>query len=260
MKKSPLSLRIAGEFFIKIFCRRHFLVEGGENVKKDHSGSNFIIASSHFCNLDANAAVKVFGGKFNLLLAIESVLFKSFSHLILILLGGRSNFAPLSYYKKDEGKMGAFSPHDFNAISDKMKQQGKTTWIAIHPFTLDGQMKRARIGSVYLAQKTGAQIIPVAVEASGASVNLEGLVEQLKGLLGGTKIKYHIGESIRLSPIDIEIIETVFNKRKAGLMITPEERVVLKKTHILLKNQADMVATIIAKMLPEEQRGFYNNL
>jgi len=259
MKKSPLSLRIGGELFVRMFCRRNFSVEGKENIMKESSGNNFIIVSSHFCNLDANAAIKVFGGNFNLLVVIESVLFRSLPHLILILLGGKNNFAPLSYYyKKDRGKEGIFNPQNFNALAEKMRQQDKTSWIAIHPFSLDGRMKRARVGSIYLAQKTGAQIIPVALEVSGMSISLDGLVEWFKGLLGGVKAKYHIGEAIRLSPIDIGVIETVFSKRKTRSIITPEDKVAFKKAHTLLKNQADMVATIIANMLPREQRGFYD--
>jgi len=259
MKKSPLSLRIGGELFVRMFCRRNFSVEGKENIMKESSGNNFIIVSSHFCNLDANAAIKVFGGNFNLLVIIESVLFRSLPHLILILLGGKNNFAPLSYYyKKDGGKEGAFNPHNFNMIADRMRQQDKIPWIAIHQFSLNGRMNRAKVGSIYLAQKTDAQIIPVALEVSGISVTLEGLIEWFKGILWGVKTKYHIGEAIRLSPIDIEIIETVFNKRKTGSIITPEDKVAFKKAHTLLKNQADMVATIIANMLPREQRGFYN--
>lgn len=257
--QTPLLLRIGGDFFIKLFCRWHFTVEGKENIarmKEKNPEGKFIIVSSHFCNLDAPAAIKTLGKEFDLQIAVESVLFNSIPHLALFLLGGKKNFSPLSYRHVKKGKEGIFHPEDFAELARKM-EWGKTPWIVIHPFTIDGQMKRARIGPVYFAQKTKAQIIPVALEVHGASVNLEGIIGWLKGLFGGMRAKYHIDKTISLEPVDISIIERVFDKRNKREAVTASERKALKEVHSQLTRQADQVAETISKMLPEEQRGFY---
>ena len=256
--QTALSLKLGSKLLIKLFCRGRFVLEGEKNIPKARRGDtkdNFIITSSHFCNLDSLAAIRTFGKRFDLHFAIESVLLRSIPHLIVFLLAGIRNFSPLSYSRRN--KVGVFNPQDFERLTKQM-EKGKTPWIVIHPFTTDGEMKRASIGPIYLAQKSNARIIPTALEARGATISLETMSDYIKGLFcGGMTLNYRIGKTIKLAPINISIIESVFQKRTNGQAITLEERKTLKEVHIELKQQADYVARIIASMLPDEQKGIY---
>jgi hypothetical protein len=178
-------------------------------------------------------------------------------------MGGKENFSPLEYRKSKGDKFGVFNPDDFENLSEKMNQ-GKTPWIGIHPFTTKKEMQRARVGPVYLAQLTGAKIIPTALEVKGGSVSLEGLQELAKGFVKKVEARYHIGKPVELPTIDVSIIRTVLEKRKNNEKVTSDEFKKFQQVHQQLKIQADEVAQIISEMLPENYRGIYqrnnNNL
>jgi hypothetical protein len=132
---------------------------------------------------------------------------------------------------------------------------GKTPWIAAHPFSTDGKMKAPSIGPVYLAAKTKASIIPSALDVmGGASVNLEGPLENIKGLLNRSEATYHIGQALEFPELDVSIIETVLNKRKNNEEVSEAELAEFKNVHQQLKERADLLSEHIAKLLPEEKR------
>ena len=258
-------LREKVDSLINLFCNE-FTVEGKENVieaQKKDPDAKFVIASSHISNLDAPAAIKALGDRFDIQITAESVLFGATPQEIIFRLGGKESFTPLEYRKEkksERGKEGVFNPDDFKVISEKMKD-GKTPWMTIHPFTEKKEMQPSRVGTIYLANKTEAKIIPTALEIKGGSVSLEGVREWVKGIWsrkkGETKATFHIGEAIDLPKIDVNIIESVLEKRARKKRVTHEEFNEFKETHRLLKEQADYVAQVIAGMLPDEQRGVY---
>jgi len=252
-------LREGSDKVVGLFCSE-FSVEGKENLvsfQEQNPDTKFIIASSHISNLDAPAAIKALGDRVDIQITAESVLFKSLPHKIMFAAGGSENFTPLEYKKGKEGKQGVFNPKDFQELSSKI-EEGKTPWMAIHPFTLKEKMQQPRTGAVFLAHKTGAKIIPTALEFEGGSMSLEGVGEIAKGLLtragGKGRATYHIGEPIDLPPLDVSIIESVLGKRANKERVTREEIDKFKEVHRLLQEQADEVAGRIAAMLPEEQR------
>ncbi len=185
-KKTPLQLRAFGNQMINLFCK-NFSVEGEENIKKakeENSDGRFIISSSHLNNLDVPAVLKAMGNDFNIQMTGESVLLENLKkyagHNLLIHLAGRKNFTPLDYKEGKEGKHGSFNPDNFVELEEKIIEEGKTPWIASHPFALDGKMKRPSIGPIYLAVKTKSSIIPTALDVDGGSKNLEGAKESAK--------------------------------------------------------------------------------
>lgn len=246
---------------ILIFCKKFYIV-GKNNIQKKLQNQNYIIVSSHISNLDAPAAIKTLGNVLNLQITAESLLFKpTMPQWYMFQLSGKENFSPLQYKKLSKGKKGVFIPKDFENISQKMTK-GKTPWIVIHPFTLEGEMQKAKIGPIYLAQKTGASIIPTALEYKNLSLSLEGFWEILKALMGRLRRKgiatYHIGKPIWLPKIEnVEIIEKVYNKKMKGEEMTREEEQKSLKVVKELKTQADYVARIISAMLPPQNRGVY---
>lgn len=261
--ETPKHLQIYGDKVVNLFCKK-FSVDGLDKFKKfkeENPDEKFIISAAHLNNLDVPAALKTMGPEANIQITGESVLLekiKYLGHRLMINLAGRDNFTPLDYKENEDGKFGSFNPDNFIELEDKIAE-GKTPWIAAHPFSLDGQMKKASIGPVYLAAKTGAAIVPTALEVSGGSVNLEGAKESAKNLLNRSEATYHIGEPIKFPSLDISIIELVFAKRSAGEEISQAELDEFKEVHRKLKEQAEILAQAISMLLPEEKRGYYSS-
>ena len=239
-----------------------FKVEGEENLAgardehNRHPEQPWLIVASHLSNLDAPAAVKALGEDFRLRIMAESMHFGMAAQKMLMKTAGQESFAPVRYRQGLKRRVGVFDPENFNEISDIMKG-GETPWLAVHPFTDRGEMLEARIGSAYLANKTGAHILPVALELRGASVSMEGPWQLLKALAGKTDAVFHVGKPLQFRGVDVEIIEEVLRRRKEGEKITTPQRLAVRAIHEKLSEQAAVVAAHISAMLPEEQRGPY---
>lgn len=266
-KGSPQALRRGADFWLNRFCK-HLETAGQKNLDKirqavkEKPEGKFIIASSHFCDLDAPAAIKVFGEDLDLQISADSLLFGQFKPERQIMMragGGVESFSPINHRQLKGGKQPVFEPENFNALEEKMAA-GKTPWLAIHEFSTKDKMSRAKIGAIYLAQESGAKIIPTAVEFKGSNPKLGKVSGLARGLIKKSEIVYHIGEPIELEPIDVSPIKNAFEKRKAKIKLTAEERESFKTAHEKLKKQAEDVALIIAAMLPEEQRGPYQEI
>ncbi|MDD5043807.1 MAG: hypothetical protein PHD51_04090 [Patescibacteria group bacterium] len=259
--KTPKRLFLFSRLVVSIFCKR-FCIIGKENIKEKCQNQNYIIVSSHISNLDALAAIVALGDILDLQITIESTLFKPTEpQWYIFQLTGKENFSPLQYEKLAKRKEGKFNPKDFEKISQKMAE-GKTPWIVIHPFTHEEKMQKAKIGPIYLAQKTGASIIPTALEYENASLSLAGRINRIKALIGRLKgngiATYRIGEPVKLPKIEnVEIIEKLYNKKMNGEKITEEEEQESLRVVEKLKTQADYIARIISEMLPPQNRGIY---
>ncbi|HSR89282.1 MAG TPA: hypothetical protein VLK22_02675 [Candidatus Udaeobacter sp.] len=261
-RETPTKFRERVKKIVDFFCR-NFQVEGKEEVKqelKENPNAKFVIATSHFSNLDAPATVEALGDILDIQVTAESVHFKrTAAQNLLFKLAGKENFTPLSYEKgKGGNKHGVFNPADFAGLEEGI-EKGKTPWIAVHPWTKEEEMRKAGIGAIYLAHKSGAMIIPAALEYNGGSVNLEGPWELAKAVAGRKKAEgtYHVGKPIKLLPLDVSIIATVMNKRKQGEVVTADEVKEFSRVSRRLKEDADTVAAAIGTMLPAERRGPY---
>ncbi|MFI5107282.1 MAG: hypothetical protein ACHP78_00385 [Terriglobales bacterium] len=260
---TPETLRNGVEKIVTFLCK-DFSVEGKDNVEEirriqeEDANNKFIVTSSHISNLDAPAAIKALGNDLDFQLAVSSTHFGLTPQELMYRMAGKENFTGLDYRKNKRGSAdGAFNPDNFDELAEKM-EAGKTPWIAIHPFTASGKMQKARIGPVYLAQKTGSYLVPSALEIkNGGSVSFEGLSELTKAAVKKAEAVFHVGQPIKLEPIDIRIIEEVLQKRQRGEKPTTEELKRFSETTTLLKKQADDVAEIISRMLPERMRGAY---
>lgn len=252
---------------IVLFCREFLTkgTEGVEQVLKDDPDARFVLVGSHFSNLDALAAVEGLGDKLDIQITAASDHFEdSAPQKPLFERAGAGSFSPLEHTIGQDGRgRGKFNPADFTALVQKL-EEGKTPWIAVHPFNKDEAMEKARVGAVYLAHKGGAMIIPSALEYKGWSVSLEGKVEIAKALVGRLvgkgKAVYHVGAPIRLPPLDVSIIEEVINKRAAHEQVSDAERKKFIEVMKRLREDADMVANKIGSMLPPKHRGPYQEI
>ncbi|MGE5426100.1 MAG: hypothetical protein ACM3PZ_03430 [Bacillota bacterium] len=255
-RQTPSHLVKYGEKVVDIFCKS-FSCEGLEHVKEakeSYPDTPFIISSSHLHNLDVPAALKALGREFDIQLSGESVLLekmKYLAHRLMISLAGKDNFTPLDYVEDKEGKHGSFNPDNFEQLAGKIAD-GKTPWIAAHPFALDGKMRRPGLGAVYLAAKTGAAILPTALEVKGESV-MEGAVQTVKNLLERPTAIYHIGEALKLTEVDVTPIEDVIRKRREGKPVSEEEIAWFSESVAALRQNADTLCEAIAALLPPEK-------
>ncbi len=264
-RESPDSLRKGMQKAIDLFCNE-FSVEGKEGIDqalRENPNAKFVLAASHFSNLDAPAAVVALGDILDIQITAESVLFEGLApQRALFGMVGKASFTPLSYEKGKGGKHGVFDPDDFVGLSQKV-EEGKTPWIAIHPFTREEKMQKARIGAVYLAHKSGATIIPTALEYQGGSISLEGGAELFKALRKRKEGKgtYHVGKPIELLPLDVSIIEDVIKRQRAGEGKNISKEGIKKFSAVIkrLREDADTIANKIASMLPEDRQGPYQD-
>ena len=256
-------LRRKVDALVGVFCN-DFSVAGKDALlaaQERDPDAKFVIAASHISNLDAPAAVKALGDRLDIQITTESIL-HGFTpqEFFLFRPAGKEHFSTLEYRQGKGGKHGVFNPGDFTELAQQM-QRGKTPWMAVHPFTVKEAMEPAGIGSVYLAQRTGAKILPTALELRGDSVNLEGIGELLKGVAsrwrGEASATYHVGEPIDLPALDVSVIAAVLDKRARREKVSPDERRQFHEVHEQLRQQADLVAEKIAQLLPEDQRGAY---
>lgn len=257
---TPRNMKKFGDKALEL-ALKGFSVEGLEQLKEfkeKNPEKKFIISASHLHNLDLPAALSSLGDDFNIQITGESLLLEQLKYIdkrvLINSVWGRDNFTALDYVDKGKGKHGGFNPDNFTELEEKM-EEGKTPWMAIHPFAADGKMKDPKIGAAYLAAKTGADIIPTALDIQGGgSDSMEGAVENLKGLLKRSEAIYRIGEPIELPPLDVSTIDKVLAKRKNGENISEGELEEFKKVHKELSERARLVSDNIAKLLPEEKR------
>lgn len=222
--------------------------------------AKFIMAGSHF-GMDVHAALKALGDRFDIQVTGESLVHDEALMEFFIKTIGEDRFSDLQYKKTSAGKTGVFNPDNFQELAEKM-EQGRTPWMAINAFATDEKMSKAKIGSAYLAQKTGSFVVPTAFYVENGPSNVatgSDVWRLLKGKVkGDLKAHYKIGSPMELEKIDnIEVIEEVYRKRRAKEKVTPEERAEFSRVNQELKTQAEAVAKAVAGLLPEEYQGFY---
>jgi hypothetical protein len=260
-RKTPWRLRRGMRLIVDMFCKE-FSVKGKEDLQKElreKPNAKFVVAASHFSNLDAPAVVAALGDDLDIQVTAASDHFDFLTvQNLFFLLAGKDNFSPLSYEDENGSGRGVFNPDNFVDIAQKV-EEGKTPWMAIHPFAKDEKMKKAAVGAVYLAHKSGAMIIPAALDYEGGSVSLEGNEEIKKAFDKRKEGKgtYHVGKPIQLLPLDVSIIEHVLDRRLTGFSVSNEEKQLFLTVMRRLRQDADTIANKIASMLPEERKGLY---
>lgn len=260
---TPESVRNKVDLAMKPFGQLE--IEGKDALaefQEKNPDARFIMAGSHF-GMDVHAALSALGDRFDIQVTGESLVHDEALMEFFIKTIGEDRFSDLQYKKTSEGKTGVFNPDNFVELEEKM-EQGRTPWMAINAFATDEKMSRAKIGSAYLAQKTGSFVVPTAfyVENGPSNVATGGDIWRLlKGKVKGElQAHYKVGEPMKLEPIDnVQVIEEVYRKRRAKEKVTPEERAEFSRVNQELKTQAESIAKAVAELLPEEHRGFYQD-
>lgn len=245
---------------IEMFTK-NFTVEGKENIekilelKRESSDVHPVVTAGHLSNLDGPAALKALGRDLNLQMGVDAWHFGFTPQHAMYLGLGKEHFSPVS-------SEGLFKTGQFDVLIDAAKR-GKTPWLAIHPYTDKGGMLKGRIGPVFLAHKLAqegapAVIVPTALVLKGGSgTALNGPLDMAKDIANKPEATYKIGEPVELAPVDTDFFEAMLEKRSRGETLTDEERSRYEEISKTLRAQTQRVATAVATLLPEEQRGPY---
>lgn len=260
---TPEGVRAKAEFAMKQ-CKEVNVSgkEGLTEFQETHPDAKYVIAGTHFTGLDVQTALSQLGDRLDIQVTGESLVHDQFINRTMINQIGADRFTDLQYQKTQSGKTAVFNPDNFNELQAKM-EEGRTPWMAIHPYSRSKGMISARVGTAYLAQKSDSWIIPTALYLEGGAMNLETpgemITQAIGRLRGKTKANYFVGQPMKLEPIEnVAIIEQVINKRAAKEKITPEERAEFSRVHQALKEQTAYIAQTVAELLPEQYRGQYS--
>ena len=264
-EKTPDRLINYAELMIKTLCK-NFEVNGAEKIdefKREHPEDKLIITGSHMNNLDVPAAIKTFKN-FNLQITGNELFDAELKYLpqkIGIKTLFKDRFTRLGQKSEGKSESGIFRPENFDELDEKM-EAGRTPWMAAHSFSLDGTMRKVDNGALVEAYRQDAWLIPTALELTSGSKNMQGLGEIAKNLKdsGAT---YHVGQPYKPAPLpnglNINILTDTISKRKNGEEISDEDFESFKEVNHFLSEQTEFLGKTIAAMLPEEQRGYYQD-
>lgn len=258
VEENPDNLQWLMRFLTRLVLRKPQL-EGLQNLQEIPPGQHVIFAVSHISDSDMPAAASEL-----LTYRPMDIVNLSTAHTDFIqntgmkLTGTKGRFLGIknTFDHVHQKPISEFSPENFVTIAQSL--QKKDVMIAAHNPSKTWQLTRnPGIGAVYLAQLTGAPIIPVAVNihserAIGMSPDIHdekrtgamaALAKSIKELITGQKpeVTIHIGKPIVVSPMEEEKLSN------------PTREVLME-----LRGQGAEIMQAIAEMLPAEKRGEWN--
>ena len=238
-------------------------VTGKENIDEIPPGAKVVIVVTHISDLDLPVAIKTLGHDFDIVVTAQSTNFNFLEDPVgytVTKIAGAENFLPVDYAKVNGGKRAEFNPDNFDSMN-KALEEGKEIVIAAHNPTKDGKLGNGSVGPIYLAQISGAIILPVSVNLKTAeALGIDG-ENKIKTMLKKPDTEVYIGKPIKLDQLEgVDEIKKIMNKRAQGEKISNEERSKFRVIVSELREQSDVVMNELAGMLPEAKRGDYNKI
>ncbi len=236
---------------------------GMENIDRIPPDAKVIIVVSHISDLDLPAAIKVLGHDFDIVVTAQSSNFNFLENPVgytVTKIAGMNNFLPVDYGKVAGIQRAEFNPENFTSMNEALSH-GKDIVIAGHNPTRNGSLGSGSIGPIYLAQLSGAIILPVAVNLkTDEALGIDGQ-NKLMTMIKKPDAQVIIGEPIELPPIEgvTDRIQAVMNKRAQKEKVTPDERQQFSADIDKLREQSNRVMSELAHMLPESKRGEYKD-
>jgi len=215
-------------------------VFGYQNLDKLPKDRPIIFATTHLSNTDVTIAASELATKYNIKIVQASTHdypMQSPSGYISKIVGGNENFISIRTKKVDGKEKGFFRPEDYEPMVEHLR--GGPILMAAY-YNSDKKYvddvlqsgvvlpEKGGVGAIWLAQKSKAIIVPTAIDINKklAVVNF--------------------GEALDLEKIDeIDLFKNDLEKTR---MISEK-----------LREQSDLLMSSLAKMLPVEKRGRWNN-
>lgn len=244
------------------------IVEGLENLTNIPKNEKVIITPNHLSDIDIETVIATVAPYRDVSVADQS------THLevpifgsIMQFLGENELYGVSSKFGKKKTWLPTFrlNPQDYEAMKVPL-EKGRALVIAAHQPTHEWKLPaKPGIGGILLAQKTGATILPTAVDIKCPEfIDLSPInFGVLKRLFLGKRldVKVTFGKPIRLEPIpseEIKILEKFLNHDERHGM-TKDEIQIARTTFKKLQSQGSEVMQSLANMLPQEKRGIWKD-
>jgi hypothetical protein len=241
-------------------------IQGKENLLKIPEGRKVIFATSHISDIDVQLAAYAVGQELPIKIVSASTHRRITRNPFAYIgerIAGQKNFIPISYDKENGIETGQFIPSDFDRIKNAMELGNGIVIAASNPSRKEGVPTwelptKGGYGAVYLAQKTGALIVPVAVSIdSDKPIGLGGQIGTLiKEISNRAGAQINIGTPIELEKTNIDEMEDILNAHRNGKG-TLEQHEKFKKIKGKLQQQSSAVMQSLAEMLPRSKRGHW---
>ncbi len=242
-------------------------VRGLDNLDKISRDERVIIATSHISDMDIPVVVAKLGRRLNPIVSNQSFqheFSKSALPNIAMRIAGEENFVPIDY-DVETGKP-SFNPKNFEAI----QKDKRNVVVAAHNPTDEWELPdKGGYGAVYLAEISGATILPVAVDIkSEEKVGMgprrgkmgETIKIFLKSVIRRPDTDVVIGEPIKLEKIDgLERFSELMDIKKQR-RLNKEELGEFKNLSDKLRERSAEVMTALAHLLPKEKQGRWGDL
>lgn len=233
-------------------------VRGLEHATEIPPDRKVVIAVSHATDLDIPTAATVLSKYFDIAITNQSVQHEFLSDPganVAIRVAGKENFLPIDYHWISGIKKPLkFNPENFTAMAEKM-EEGKTVLIAVHSPSFKGTLERAGYGAAYLAEITGAVILPVSITVRSKKKEETGMVGHfMKTMMEHPEIDVDIGAPFELPKVEgIEDLARFHDKRKNHELVTNEDIARFGELKKELKTvSADVLAKVAGASGPSE--------
>lgn len=244
-------------------------VEGLHNLQEIPEDQPVIFAVSHLSDADVPAAAEALLHYRSLDIVILQTGVADLKQKPFIYLAGRYNFHTVknTFNLRTQTPHTRFNQADFKEMKEAM-QRGRDMMIAAHNPTRNWQLPdNPGIGAVYLAQITGAPIVPVVLDIH--SETPVGMAHDITGALSRLirrmrpEATLRIGQAMMLEKLEAEQLSNLVRLLQADdriqLRTDPQQyqkaKKAFRKTYGRLKEQAELVMNELALLLPPKKRG-----
>ncbi len=245
-------------------------VEGEENLNDLPPDAKVIVVTSHISDVDVPLAAYGVGEKLNVAITTDSFqhhLTENPISKIGFQIAGQDNFLPIQYDRKTGH--GRFNPSDFDAMQTELNE-GKAIVMAGHAPSIEKDPDKVAwhlpdkgtIGSAYLAELSGAVLVPVAVDIESETPTGMGADSVMRGLKNMVQTMRHkpdarviIGKPIILP--HIEGIEGFGNLSSNKDAPAENRRAEFRRIRTELETASDEIMGQLASLLPPSKRGVW---
>lgn len=258
IKPSPFRFRTSFEVLSKMGLGK-VNVEGLENIDKLPKNRPIVVVPTHITDLDALVAMGELVKYLKLSLTHLSTSQKAdpVTHGFRKLLG-ESNFIPIDYVPAEgERKWSSFfNLANFTPMLDALKKNKAILIVGHNPTYNHVLPDKGNMGSIFLAQKAHAVILPVAInihvkKEDIGKANAASFVPLLTKYPRATA-DLTIGSPLELPPLNVDLWQQIIQERSAR---SPEEKDKFTAISKGLREQSDILMQHLAAMLPPDKRG-----
>lgn len=260
---SPLKLRFALRALALVTARK-VTVHGLSHIESLPQDTPIIAATSHATDADVPFSAYAIASIRNVIITNQSTHYR-FSQdplsYIALHIGGRKNFLPISYDPVvHQRPTPRFNINDFDPMAAAI-HRGKDIVIAAHNTSVHNGLERHGYGAVYLANRTGAPIIPIGVQVDidhASSIHMAD--HPIRTVLHRPAITIRIGEPLPFEPLaNIDEFSRILRDTPRD-QLTPSQQSFVLQTFTAMGQQSDRVLRTIASLMPPPNRGHYRDI